>query len=391
MGFYYDDDEDDDFNESSRSFSGPVLMTISLVSGLILIILLLVLASNNTSSGKNNLKNSQMMNPVQTPDSQSAVDVAKSYIDEHGNKDIEELYKDKKLRSEDLDFWDMYKNNESNVVVEQPTPTQEDADLESDNSDTEDTDEENSEDEDLNNEEESELIEGVPLNSVELTNLKSIDNKMQYSINDRVVSKLGVIVSEDNGIVNFTTLKDNGVDFVMLKVGERGYDSGRITEDSKFETNLKAASDAGLEIGLLFSSRAVTKNEATEEANFVTDKVRGYIIEYPIAYTYDGETFASSRTDILDREDLSDMANAFLSQIHRDGYEPILYGTENYIMNDIYPDKVITDYEVWLNDTSSIPTYQYQYTMWKYRNDVAIPGMERNGDYVISFIDYSKR
>lgn len=325
-----------------------------------------------------------MLNPTISAEKDSALDVAKSYTDEYGNKDIEELYKDNKLRSEDLDFWDMYRNKDSNVVVETPSP--------SPNEEVnEDADDETTDDIEEVEEEEDGLIEDVPLNNIDLTNLKSIDNKMQYSINDNVVSKLGVIVSEDNGVVNFSTLKDNGVDFVMIKVGERGYESGRITEDTRFENNLKGAVEAGLEIGLIFSSRAVTTTEATQEADFVTDKLSEVNIEYPIAYNYEGETFSSSRTDILDKEDLTDMAKAFLQQVKRKGYEPIIYGTESYILNDIMPEELLKDYEVWLNDTSSIPTYPYQYTMWKYRNDLTIPGMERSGSYVISFVDYSRR
>lgn len=383
MGYYYEDDDDDELNSVHKSFRGPVVLSIGLVSGAVLFILLIVLATNNTNSGRNNLKNSQMLNPSETPEVKTALDVANNYTDQYGNKDIEGLYKDHLLRSEDLDFWDMYDRDRTQIVVETPEPTEgeEGEEIEGEGEDEaspEPTDDDG-------------LIDDVPLNNLDYTNLKSINDKMQYSINGNVVSRLGVEISEANGLVDFNQLKNSGVDFVMLKAGERGYETGRISGDSMLSTNLKAATDAGLKIGIFFSSRAITDEEAREEADYTIQEIASYTIDYPIAYLYEGETFASSRTDELEKEDLTNMAKVFMREVKRSGYDTILYGTENYILNDIEGEEILPDYEVWLNASDSLPDYPYQYTMWKYRSNVIIPGVEKVGSYIISFIDYSLR
>ena len=390
MGYYYEDN-DDEFNKSSRIFSGPVAVTITVVSGIILVILLIVLASNNTTSGRNNLKNTQMLAKQTTePYNSTAVDIAKNYTDQYGNKDIDQLYKDHMLRSEDLDFWDMYDNNRSSIIVTEPSETPNPDDDELSESNTEDDeDDENSEDDELDDADG--LIEGVKENNIDFTNLKSINGKMQYSINGNVVSKIGVDISSDNGLVDFKSLKDNEIDFVMIKVGQRGYDTGLIKMDPNFETNVKEAIDAGLEVGLYFSSRAVTVKEATEEAEFVASNVRQYDIRYPVAFLYEGETFTDARTDILERDDRTQMAEAFLNEVKSSGFTPIIYGSGEYILKDIVPNDLLKNYDVLLNDDSSIPGYPYQYKMWKYKNNVVIPGMERSGSFIISFVDYANR
>ena len=57
-------------------------------------------------------------------------------------------------------------------------------------------------------------------------------------------SKLGVELSKSNGKVDFDWLKRNGIDFVMLKIGGRGYESGVISLDEQFTDYIEAAKKA---------------------------------------------------------------------------------------------------------------------------------------------------
>ena len=419
MGYYYDDDEDE-FNRSSRSFSRPVLMGITGVSVAILGILLLVLATNNTSSGRNNFSNGQMLaRATETPKESSALDVAQNYadyVDEYGNKDIEKLYKDGKLRASDLDFWNMYdKNSGSYVVIVTPEPTQNPDDEGNGNGEVTDNEgatetrtpsatnasSEASPDSTARPTQTATatpttspgngLLADVKENNIVYTNLKSVNNKMQYTVNGNIVSHVGVDVSASNGTVDFKTLKDNGVDFVMLCVGSRGYDSGVINKDANFDTNIKAAKEAGLDIGLYFQSRAVTEKEASEEAQYCISQSREYTIGYPIAFQFDGELFDSARTDILEMEDRTDVAAAFMREVKNQGFNTILYGSVKYILEELEPDGLLQYYDVYLNDQGIVPDYPYQFKMWKYKSDVVIPGMEKAGSYIISFVDYANR
>ena len=87
--------------QEERGMGIPVIYTIVAVSVFILIILAVVFMSNTRQSGREAAKNKDVeATPSATP--------AKEGELAEGEADIETLYRENKLRAEDLDFWDMY-------------------------------------------------------------------------------------------------------------------------------------------------------------------------------------------------------------------------------------------------------------------------------------------
>ena len=70
----------------------------------------------------------------------------------------------------------------------------------------------------------------------------------------------GIDVSSHNGDIDWETVAQN-TDFVIIRVGYRGYGTGKITADSKFEQNIKGATDAGIRTGVYFYSQATTEED----------------------------------------------------------------------------------------------------------------------------------
>ncbi len=401
---FYQRDEDDEFDRVSHSFSPAVMRTIVGVSAGILVILLVVFAVNYENRKADKYRKPGSAVPSASPGS-SANDLTAGFEYDRSGKDVEELYRDGELRAEDLDIWDMYDDGaEVHVVHDTPQEVSEDPDhlgpyeLPPANDPVSDADGENPEgtpDPDATPSPSPEgterLIDGVKLNTLDHTALRLVNDKMTYLVNGEESSYLGVDISAENGNVNFVTLKENGVKFVMLRVGSRGYDSGVITLDPNYERNIKAATDAGLDIGLSFSSRAISIDEAVEEAFFCMQNSEGYKISYPIAYVFDGDLLDSSRTDNLDVKARTKVAEAFMNTIRSNGFNTILYGTKDYILKDLAPENLLPQYDVWLFDTNNIPDYPYQFKMWRYSNSVTIPGIEQRGSYDVSFVDYAGR
>lgn len=386
---------DNEFDNDHRTFSGPVVLTICLVSAAILVILLVVLAMNSTNSGKNNLRNSQLFDQSTPERSKTAMEIAQSHTDGTGEKDIEELYESHQLTAGDLDIWDMY---ERRPAVPSETPEESilpDESMTPSPTGSPDNEQASSSESSVSpipsETPQNGLIEGVKENNLDFTNVKIVGGILHYTINGTEVAHTGVMVSESNGLVDFSMLKNSGVDFVMLRVGARGYDSGVINLDKNFENNIKGASEAGLDIGLYFGSRAVNTTEACEEADYCIAVSGNYSVKYPICFYFEGEVFEEARTDFLERDDLTQIADAFLKRVQDSGKVPMIYGSEKFILEDLNPEKLLTKYDVLLNDQSSIPEYPYQYKMWKYMSNTIISGMEYPGDYVASFVDYSGR
>ena len=70
---------------------------------------------------------------------------------------------------------------------------------------------------------------------------------------------LGIDVSKYQGSIDWEQVAQSGVEFAMIRVGYRGNQSGKIVMDSQFETNVRNALAAGIEVGIYFFSQKVTR------------------------------------------------------------------------------------------------------------------------------------
>lgn len=372
--------------DEERDIGTPVIYMILAVSVFIVIILAVVFISNREDRNSRKRPNAAAA-AAQTPESErNNVEFAE------GQKDIEQLYKENKLRAEDLDFWDMYQDNtliiEEAQPTESPTPTPSheptDEELAADGMHTQVTYRDGTT-------KWVEISKKIPLYTYDFTNLKIINGRMEYYVDGEKNSWLGVELSKNSGDVDFEALRSNGVDFVMLRLGSRGYETGLLTLDEKFITNIAKAQGAGLEVGITFFSQALDVEEAVEEAEFVIQNLSSYKISYPIAFDMEYILNDKARIDILDEDQKTQTAEAFLKAVEKEGYRGILYGNKSWLLGELVPDKLLRDYDVMLLDPSPVPDYPYQFKMWKYAVNQEIPGIENKSSYIISFVDYTRK
>jgi len=228
-------------------------------------------------------------------------------------------------------------------------------------------------------------------NTYDFLNLAISNGKMKYYVDNKCVSFLGADISEDQTYVDFNKLKKAGVDFVMLKVGARGYADGKISIDGYLTDNLKRATDAGLSIGLYFESNAVTEKEAKAEAEAVSDAVGEYTIDYPVAFMMKYQPEEASRIDKLSRNERTKIAKAFCTAIKNKGFTPMIYGDKAWLIKYYDPSK-LSDYDVWLSQTDTdIPDYPYCFSIWQYNLKGSLEGIAGDAHLNISFTDYASR
>ncbi len=108
----------------------------------------------------------------------------------------------------------------------------------------------------------------IKLNTYEDTQFQSQNGIIGYYTNGRRSTKTGADISQYTTTVDWKQLATE-VDYVMIRVGARGYDSGNIIADTKFIDNVTGAVQAGIPFGVYFSSQAVNETEAKEEATYV--------------------------------------------------------------------------------------------------------------------------
>ena len=353
----------DDFEDNSGGL--PIIYMALGVSVFILVVLGIVLAIN-----KKPVRNTRPVMLAEESREESSLELTSS----------------DKRTADDLDIWNMY-----------PEETEEETTETESESEEETTTEESKDDGNHiqivysdGTEEWVRINPYMEKNTYDFTNLVSNDGKMKYYTDGKKISYLGVDISRYQKDVNFEALKSDGIEFVMLRVGARGYKTGEIQIDEYFHENIKKATEAGLDIGVYFFSQAVTREEAIEEAQLVLDNIKEYEILYPIAYDMEFIENDTARVETLTRDERTTVAAAFLNHINNAGYTPMLYGDTEWLVKRIDVAKFNASC-IWLAEEADIPKYPYRYEMWQYTTQGQVRGINGFVDLNISFVDYSAR
>lgn len=223
-------------------------------------------------------------------------------------------------------------------------------------------------------------LEGMPLNPYDRSGF-SVDGRgrVAYEKNGQP-AKTGVDVSTYQKEIDWQAVAGDGIDFAILRLGYRGYTEGGLFMDSTFETNLRGALDAGLDVGVYFFSQAITPEEAEEEANYVLSVVEGYDIRYPIAFDWEPISPGSNaRTDGLDNDTLTRCAGAFCAKVKEAGYRPAVYFNQSlgYLRYDL---RELTEYNLWLAEYGSQPDFYYHFDLWQYSHTGQVAGIQGDVD-----------
>ena len=217
--------------------------------------------------------------------------------------------------------------------------------------------------------------------------------------------------NQDTGGIDFAAVKNDGIDFAMIRLGYRGYGSGKLATDEKFSQFSKGVLDNNIKLGIYFFSQAIDEKEGLEEANYVIDVLKNtyYIneknskvsyasrVSYPIAFDTERVEGAIGRADYISVQKRTDAAKAFCKRIKEAGYTPIIYASKSFLYNDLYMSQ-LQDYDVWVahynktdNPINNPTDYTGAYQMWQYTSTGKVSGVSGNGgkvDLDISYYNY---
>lgn len=365
----------DEYDEEPKMSMSAVYAIIG-VTLFVAAILVLVLVMNNDKKGKQHTvsTNSSVLADGGTEAEQGKPD-----------GDMQQTESGSGLTPDDLDFWDMYPEEEDRTPEQQAEKPKEEvvSDPATDGKHTKLTY--------ADGKEEWVLISPyLTKNEYDFTKLVCQSELMKYYEDGKKASYVGADISKYQDYVDFVKLKKAGIDFVMLRVGARGYGTGQIMPDDYFQDNLKRAADAGLEIGVYFFSQAITEDEAAEEANMVIESIRDWEITYPVAFDMEYIDNDTSRIDNLSRDEKTKIAGKFLNTIKAAGYIPMVYGDKEWLIKQVDLSK-LNDYDIWLAQPGDLPDYPYKFSMWQYSTTSTVDGIAGYANLNISFIDYSEK
>ena len=203
-------------------------------------------------------------------------------------------------------------------------------------------------------------------------------NRHNYLLLQNVESAPGVDVSAHQGEIDWAAVRNSGIEFAIIRLGYRGYGSGKLVEDEYAKKNLKEAKEAGLKIGAYFFSQALDIKETDEEIQFMLKILEDVALDMPIVLDWEIPA-DDARTKNMDARTLTDIQRHFCGQMKKLGYQPMIYFNWNQSEN-LYFLSELEDYPFWLALYQDRMTYPWKVEMWQWTSSGKVPGIQGKVD-----------
>ena len=203
-------------------------------------------------------------------------------------------------------------------------------------------------------------------------------NHHNYLLLQNVDSYPGIDVSAYQGSIDWDAVAKSGIKFAIIRLGYRGYGSGKLVEDDYAKQNLQGARDAGLKVGAYFFSQALNIKEADEEIKFMLEILGETYLDMPLVLDWEIPT-SDARTAGMDARTLTDIQLHFCEAVEEKGYQPMVYF--NWHQSEhLYYLSELEDYPFWLALYQDRMTYPWKVEMWQYTSTGRVPGIAGDVD-----------
>ena len=198
------------------------------------------------------------------------------------------------------------------------------------------------------------------------------------------MTKKGIDVSEFNGTLDWTKLAKN-IDFSMIRAGY-----GRNNIDATFRRNATACQQNKIPFGAYWFSYALTESDAKSEAQACVSALKDFRPTYPIAFDFEDDSVRYMEQNGIKatKEKIVSIARAFLEEVKRLGYYPILYTNINFINRGF--SALTSTYDLWVAQWGVNKPQVETYGMWQYTDNLTIPGCSSTFDGNQTDKDYPK-
>ncbi|MBR4138665.1 MAG: hypothetical protein IKT88_01745 [Lachnospiraceae bacterium] len=196
---------------------------------------------------------------------------------------------------------------------------------------------------------------------------------------------IGIDVSKYQKNINWTKIKNAGINFVIIRCGYRGYGSGVLVQDEMFVSHITGAKAAGLRVGIYFFSQAINEAEAVEEASMAISLAKKYGINMPIAIDSEYANGGKGRADGLSKSDRTKITRAFCDTVKNSGYTPMVYASKSWFSSHLDVSK-LSSYRIWVAHYAEKCGYTGNYHIWQHTDKGKVDGYSGYLDMNISSI-----
>lgn len=192
------------------------------------------------------------------------------------------------------------------------------------------------------------------------------------------------MLSRYQGQINFSKVKEDGVNAVICRLGNRGSTLGGITLDGNFLSYYKQAKEAGLHIGCYFYSNAKNVAQVKEEAEFIYQTLSKYNISLDMPVYLDME---DASVEAVASSEIKNMAKAYLDYMNSKNIYAGIYANK-YWATKYFDQSLFTSSTLWLAEWGSHCTYDGVYGMWQYTEKGIVNGISTPVDINICYVDF---
>lgn len=188
-------------------------------------------------------------------------------------------------------------------------------------------------------------------------------------------SLTGIDVSTWQTRVDWNQLKAQGIDYAMIRVGFRGWGSGKLMLDNRFETHYKGAKAAGLKVGVYFFSEAINEQEAADEAAFTIEALKNHSIDLPVVFDIEDNQY---RQKDLSTQMRTNLCISFCNAIRSAGYTPQIYSFVNYFTGCLDMSQLLKE-QLWIAHVgvpdNAVTSFKYRFFAWQYTQSASVNGV----------------
>ena len=232
------------------------------------------------------------------------------------------------------------------------------------------------------------VLDGVKKHNYSEENfVETDDGEMQYIENGTVVSHKGIDVSKYQGDIDWAAVASDGVEYAFVRLGLRGYGSGKLVLDEYFDQNMRGAKEAGIKTGVYFFTQAITVEEAIEEADYVLENITGYDVSYPVVFDVEMIVNDDGRANGLSQKDRTDITIAFCDRIKAAGFTPMIYGNVKCFTKLLDMTR-LNDYEKWYAFYDDYMYMPYEVGIWQDTEKGKVAGINTGVELNISYKEY---
>ena len=230
----------------------------------------------------------------------------------------------------------------------------------------------------------ADINRSLPMHNLKLSAFSKDDSGFMTYGDAAIQTHRGIDVSKYQGNIDWSLVKNDGIEFAFLRLGYRSYGTGIIKEDESFKDNAAGAIQNGLHVGAYFFSQAVTTDEAAEEAEFVINTLKPFKVDYPIVIDVEEIANDTYRQQDLSQAELTEIVITFCEKIKAAGYTPMVYANIKGFTSLVDISR-LTGYDKWYADYGSVPYMPYEMSIWQYTDKGRVSGIDANVDLNISF------